>query len=437
MLATITPHELFGTVSAVASKSEAHRVFICAACADTVTDIDCNASSKDIDATIACLEALGAHFTRTVRGYRVSPIKQPKHTFFQLKKIELPCGESGSTLRFLLPVAGALGRKVEFHAEGMLVQRPLAPLYGQLTEHGVRLSPEGAYPLALSGRLSGGRFVLPGNISSQFVSGLLMAAPLMEQDLEVLVATPVESAPYVDLTIKTLADFGVGVETTYLVEAGKEYARFYVSGNFSYKTPGQLEIEGDWSNAAFWLTAGALGNGIEVTNLAMQSAQGDRAILAALSLIGARVSRHGNNAAASFDHLRSIQLNVSDTPDLVPPLAVAAAFARGSTVFTHAERLCLKESDRLATIANALNALGGQASVQDGALHVEGMEGLDGGEVSGSSDHRIVMMAAIAAAYADGPTTITNAEAVAKSYPTFFEDFRSLGGIVKLSDGLA
>lgn len=149
------------------------------------------------------------------------------------------------------------------------------------------------------------------------------------------------------------------------------------------------------------------------------------------------MSRHGNNAAASFDHLRSIQLNVSDTPDLVPPLAVAAAFARGSTVFTHAKRLCLKESDRLATIANALNALGGQASVQDGALHVEGMEGLDGGEVSGSSDHRIVMMAAIAAAYADGPTTITNAEAVAKSYPTFFEDFRSLGGIVELSDGLA
>lgn len=435
MLATIIPHELSGSIRSVASKSEAHRSFICAAFADGITDITCHTASKDIDATIACLETLGAHFAKTAKGYRVSPIKQPKHVLFNLRRFDLNCGESASTLRFLLPLVCALGRKVELHVEGTLAHRPLTPFYEELTSHGARLSPEGSYPLSVSGQIKGGRFVLPGNISSQFVSGLLMAAPLMEQDLEVLVTEPVESAPYIDLTCSVLAKFGVGVEKTHVTENDTEYLRFYVSDNVRYQTPGLLEVEGDWSNAAFWLTAGALGSGVEVTDLNMQSKQGDRTILAALSLVGARVSRHGSTATAMYDHLRAIQLNVADTPDLVPPLAIVAAFAEGTSKFSGVQRLRLKESDRLQSITAAISALGGRAYIEgDDTLVIEGHGSLDGGSVDGESDHRIVMMAAVAASFTNNPTTVTHAEAIAKSYPTFFEDFRALGGNVELTD---
>lgn len=436
MNATIEAGPLTGELDAPSSKSEAHRLLVCAAFAPGLTDVSCATSSDDIEATASCLEALGARIARTRGGFRVRPVPGTSATD-NLPEARrgalLDCGESGSTLRFLLPVVAALGCDARLTGRGRLPERPLSPLYEELEAHGARLSGQGSLPLSVGGRLEPGRFFLPGDVSSQFVTGLLLAAPLLRAPVEVVVAEPVESAPYIDITVSALRTFGVEVSEGGALTDGGRPARSYVAcAPGGYVTPGEVSVGGDWSNAAFWLAAGAIGEeGVAVRGLDLASAQGDRQILAALALLGARVLRRPGGAACERERLRGRELDVSSCPDLVPPLAAVAAVAEGTTRVRGAARLRIKESDRLETVSAAICSLGGRARAVDDGLVIEGVPELAGGTVDAANDHRIAMMASILASRCSSPVTVLGAECVAKSYPAFFEDLAALGGIVR------
>ena len=316
---------------------------------------------------------------------------------------------------------------------GRLAERPLAPFDDELRAHGMRIERRGD-ELKVAGRLAPGRFVLPGDISSQYVSGLLLAAPLLDGPTEVWVRKPVASRPYISLTVRALEQFGVAVSSDGIAQSGVSYECFNVHGD-SIEAPSEITVEGDWSNAAFWLSAGSMeAEGVTVTGLDLQSPQGDRAILAALATFGARIARRGNAARATTDAPRAASMDVGAVPDLVPPLAAVAATVPGTTCLRNAGRLRLKESDRLASVSSAINALGGDARVNDDELVIRGVEQLHAGTVDACNDHRIAMMAAVMATHAAGPVTVLGAECVAKSYPAFWEDYVALGGNVRLAE---
>ncbi len=406
----IIPHSLGGTVKAVPSKSDVHRVLICAALSDRRTTVEVHEVSDDILSTARCLEALGAGMEYEEGLLRVTPGDEVPHA------PELDCGESGSTLRFLLPVAAAVASEAHFTGRGRLPDRPIGELAAAMKEHGVRFtSPR--LPFAISGRLRGGVYEIPGDISSQYITGLLLALPVVGGG-EIRLTSPLKSAPYVRMTERTMSRFGVEVE-----ETGDGWR---VKGT-PYISPGETAAEGDWSNAAFFLTAGALGDAVTVSGLSGTSPQGDRRILEILGNFGAKVSCDGG-ARVSRGSLAGITVDLEDVPDLLPILAVCAAFARGETRFVNGARLRLKESDRLMAVSSMLRSLGGDVTELADGLTVRGGQ-LRGGAVDGFNDHRIVMAAAIAGAYSSGPVTISGAEAVNKSYPSFFRDFNALGGI--------
>ena len=423
----IDPSPLKGSIASIPSKSIAHRLLILAAVSSGITDVVCDSLSNDIKATLHCLKRIGAPAMRTTQGLRMVPV-----TIGGTKATaSIDVGESGSTLRFMIPLIAALGTSASIMGHGRLAKRPLSPLDEQLAQHGATLSGIGSFPLTLEGRLTPGTFEFPGNISSQFATGLLMAAPLLDGDVEIRIEEPVESKGYLDLTISALETFGVAVKQAKATSAdGRGYLSLSVSQDQHLTSPGTCVVEGDWSNAAFWLCAGALQpDPITVSGLNPQSRQGDRAIMAALSLMGARIGRSTGLVGASRDHLRGRTLDVSGIPDLVPPLAAVASLADGTTRLTNAGRLRLKESNRLKSVTRAICAMGGDAHIEDDDMVITGVKTLAGGTVDCANDHRIAMMATICATNAQGPTTILGAECVAKSYPDFFDDFRSLGGL--------
>lgn len=437
MLARINPKLLSGTVPAIASKSMAHRIIIAAALANGVTRVACDTTCADIDATIRCLTALGARITLIEGGYEIHPApKSLEHGLLRaLAGATLDCGESGSTLRFMLPVACALGADATFVGAARLGERPIAPLSDELIAAGCTLEGVGGFPLRASGRMRAGRFELPGNVSSQYISGLLLAAPLLDGDTEIAVTGTLESRPYVDLTIDVLASFCVTVDIEEGATPGGIPLTVFRVPRQGYRTPGTIAVEGDWSNAAFWLCAGALGrHSVTVRGVSPTSIQGDRAISAALMLFGAKGQRNARAATIRPDRLHGIELDAHDIPDLVPVLSAVAACAEGTTRFTGCARLRIKESDRLATTAAELANLGACVRVDGDGLLIEGRERLSGGRVESHNDHRIAMMAAIAAVRCEGPVEIAGAEAVNKSYPAFFDHYRLLGGDVELFD---
>lgn len=406
------PSRLQGKVAAIPSKSQVHRLLIAAALADLPTEILLEGSSQDIAATVRCLRAMGADIKETGKGLLVKPLWGGPSSG------KAACGESGSTLRFLLPVAAAIGYEGEFTGEGRLPKRPLSALENCLSQNGVTFS-SGTLPLCLTGRLLPGRYTLPGNISSQYISGLLFALPLLAGDSEIVLTSPLESAGYVQMTLQALSLFSVEAKQT---EKG-----FWVRGGQIYKSPGRVEAEGDWSGAAFFLAAGALGGPIEYSGLPKASFQRDKEIVPLLKRFGAQVCWQGEKLLVQAGPLFGLRADVSQVPDLVPALAVVAAFAKGESRFENAGRLRLKESDRLAAAAKLVCALGGAAAAEGDALVVRG-GGLSGGAAEGEGDHRMVMAAAVAAAYAAGPSSVTDPFAVAKSYPFFFDHYRALGG---------
>lgn len=385
------PGKLSGTVAAIPSKSQAHRLLICAALADAPTALYCPQTNRDIEATAACLQALGAGITYSHGTYLVEPIRCVP------QKATLPCGESGSTLRFLLPLAGALGVDATFCLEGRLGQRPLSPLWEEMVRMGCCLSRPTADTVRCTGQLQSGDFHIPGNISSQFITGLLFACSKLPQGGSIHIAGKLESLPYVNMTREAMAIFGA-------MASGLEIPPL------TYRSPGKLEVEGDWSNAAFFLAANALGSQVCVTGLRPESAQGDRVCTRLL---------------ASLQGGPSV-IDATDIPDLVPILCVAAACCHGAE-FTGIHRLRLKESDRVATVVAMLQSLGAEAAATQNTIRVTG-GGLRGGTVDAAGDHRIAMSAAIAATACKEPVVILGAQCASKSYPGFWDTLRSLGG---------
>ena len=392
---TIQPGILSGTVSAIPSKSQAHRYLICAAFADQPTKLICPETNQDIEATADCLRLICQNISRTDYGYDITPCRytdKPADTLY------LNCHESGSTLRFLLPIAGALGRDVVFELEGRLPQRPLSPLWEEMQRMGCHLQFISENRLHCTGQLRAGDYYMDGGISSQFITGLLFALSLLEDDSRIHILGKLESRPYVDMTQYAMARFGV------------EADHFHIQGGQIYRSPGTIEVEGDWSNGAFWLAAQALGSPLAVTRLDPHSLQGDRA------------------AQTLIPSLREhITISAADIPDLVPVLSVVAA-ANNGAVFTDIRRLRMKESDRVASVISMIENLGGKAEADENNLRIYGT-GLRGGAVNACKDHRIAMSAAIAATICKDPVTILGAECVNKSYPAFWDEYRRLGGI--------
>ena len=387
----ITPKKLYGNINAIPSKSQAHRMLICAAFSDQPTTLICPETNRDIEATANCLTALGAGITWLSNGYRVKPIEEVPF------RASLPCQDSGSTLRFLLPIAGALGVDTVFQMTGRLPQRPLTPLWEEMERMGCTLTRPTADTIRCTGRLRSGEYAINGTVSSQFITGLLFALSLLPGQSRLQVLGKLESAPYVSMTLAAMERFGISCND------------YCFPGNGRFHSPGTVTVEGDWSNAAFFLAAQALGSPIQVGNLNPDSPQGDRA------------------CARLLPELKdNLTISAADIPDLVPILAVTAAANQGA-VFTDIGRLRLKESDRVTSVMDMLRALGGQAEADDTTLTVYGT-GLHGGTVDSRNDHRIAMSAAIAATVCDSPVTILGAQCVEKSYPKFFTDYTSLGG---------
>ncbi len=393
MNVTFQPFTPQGTVAAPPSKSDVHRAILCAALSKGVCTITPVALSEDIKATISCVESLGA-VTRMENG----TLTVDGSGMFQKKTAALHCGESGSTLRFLIPVAAAGGVNAVFTGAGRLPERPIGIYTDALPKAGVQCDTAGGLPLTISGQLRGGEFKIPGDVSSQFISGLLFALPLLPRDSRIVLTTPVQSR-----------------------------------GNQRY-VPSDYRTDGDWSQAAFFMTAGAIGGDVTVTGANIDSAQGDRRIAALLREFGAEVIQDGGTVRVRRGELKAIEIDASQIPDLVPILAVCASFAKGTTRIVNAARLRIKESDRLQTTAVLLNSLGGKVKELPDGLEITGVKELAGGHADGCNDHRIVMSAAVCAARSAGTITCTDAMSINKSYPGFYGDYRLAGGIAVLEN---
>lgn len=386
---TISPRRLRGDLTVIPSKSQAHRLLICAAFSDKPTLLQCAETNRDIEATADCLTALGAKILRTDSGYTVFPVKAVP------EQAELHCRESGSTLRFLLPVAGALGVDALFTMEGRLPQRPLSPLWEEMERMGCTLTRPTLDTIRCTGKLCPGAYRIDGGISSQYITGLLLALSLLGSGSQLEITGKAESRPYIEMTKAAISLFGGDPDHP---------------GEKRFHSPGAVSVEGDWSNGAFFLAANELGSHLNLRGLDPDSPQGDRAVLGILPLL-----RSG-----------SPRVSAADIPDLVPILSVAAASNHGA-VFTDIRRLRMKESDRVASVMAMLKSLGGRAEADDNTLTVF-PSGFTGGVVDSFNDHRIAMSAAIAATVCTGPVTVLGAECVSKSYPGFWEEYRRLGG---------
>ena len=404
-----------GSVAAPGSKSELIRLIICAALSGSPTVIGGFSPSDDVGAAVSCVRALGARVDSDGKVCRIIPGEAPEGVSL------FDCKESATVLRFMLPVASALLGAGSFTGSGRLPGRPLDGLTEAMRTGGVSFDRE-SLPLSLSGRLRPGVYELPGNISSQYVSGMLTALAITPGESRIELTTKLESAPYADMTADTLRLFGADIRKT---DGG-----YAVRGRHRLLSPGSAGAGGDWSAAAFFLTAGAIGGRVTVTGLDPRSPQGDRRITDLLRLFGAKVETDdggGITVSRPEGGLTAVRADISDTPDLLPALAVAAAFAEGESVFTGGSGLRLKESDRLASVTSLINALGGEARELPDGIAVRGGR-LSGGIADACGDHRVVMAAAVAGLFCPRGVRITGAEAVGKSYPAFFEDLALIGG---------
>lgn len=404
-----------GRVRIPPSKSFAHRAILCGALSGSPCQIKGFSMSRDMEATLHFVTALGGSYSLEGETLTVFPVNHC------IDEAEIDCIESGSTLRFIIPILGALGQKARLTGSGRLPGRPLGVYSDLLPSHGMNLSA-GALPMTVSGKLRGGVFLLPGNISSQFITGLLFALPLLEEDSEILLTTELESADYVDITLSVLRVFGIRVEKT---ERG-----WRVPGKQSYRAV-EYRVEGDWSQAAFFLTMGSLSRQpVEIAGLSMESVQGDKKVLGVYEKIGARIQWQDEVLRIEKGELKAADVDARDIPDAVPALAACLALCRGESVISGAARLRIKESDRLKAISSGLNMLGAQIRETEDGLIIQGVTGLTGGQVEGYNDHRIVMAIASVVGACSGEVSVTDPWSIRKSYPNFYEDYRSLGGAV-------
>ncbi len=396
-----------GCIKAFASKSEVHRLLICAALGDKETEIICENTNADIKATADCLRALGAKISYTDGIFYVSPIKDtPENPV-------LPCNESGSTLRFLLPVVSVLGKGGVFETEGRLSERPLSPLKEELEKAGITIENNGK-SITVSGRCSETEFSIAGNVSSQFISGLMFMLSMTGGKINITGKT--ESRPYIEMTMDALKLFGCDIDfSDNVITVGKICP---------LSSPEKTRGFGDWSNAAFFIAAGVIGKKpITITGLDMNSRQGDKRIIDLLCSMGAGIKTENDSVTSFPSELKAIDIDASDIPDLVPVLSVIAANAKGTTKIYNCSRLRIKESDRIEAVKEMLEALGGKITVINDDIIIEGSP-LPGGSVNSKNDHRIAMSAAAASFATKNEVTVIGAEAVNKSYPTFWDEIR-------------
>lgn len=392
-IAKIQKSNISGTVQVPPSKSAAHRALICSFLAGG-GNVSPLIDSKDMQATLGVISAL--------KGDK--PVAD--------------CIESGSTLRFMIPVAAALGKTVKFVGRGKLPERPIGDYLRLLPEHGVKCDCTGTLPLTVSGKLTHGRFEIAGNVSSQYITGLLLALPILDGDSEIVLTTELQSKPYVDMTVKVMADFGVKVE--------ERENSYFIPGNQVYQKR-DYTVEADWSQAAFFMVAGALFGDVTLTGLDVNSTQGDKKIADILKKFGADVTVNNDRVVVKKSQLHGIEINATDIPDMVPSLAVAGIYASGKTVITGAQRLRYKESDRIESIVYNLKKLGAEVEETDDGMIITGST-LHAANMKGFNDHRIVMAMTVAATGVDGLSTVDDAQSINKSYPDFFNDFNSIGG---------
>lgn len=411
----IVPKPLNGVITVPPSKSLSHRAIIAASMAEGTSTINNISPSEDILATIEAVQALGAKVELKdkkafIKGSIIS--EKPKSC--------IDCKESGSTLRFIMPLGLLSGDEICFTGRGGLKNRPLAPFIDIFDEQGIFYSST-TLPMKIKGNLKPDDFRLRGDISSQFFTGLMFALPVLNGDSNLYITTPLESKSYIDLTIDTLKDFGVQV-------LYNDNSHLSIKGNQKYK-PIDFTVEGDYSQAAFWIAAGLLGKRVSCSNLNPHSRQGDKAFIDILEKSGAQINIAASSVTAIKSRLKAFNADVSQCPDIAPILTVMAAVSEGISYITGASRLRMKESDRLKAISTELNKLGAEIIEKEDHLIIKGKESLKGGAADSWGDHRIAMALSIASIKCTSPVTITNSDAVNKSYPEFYDDFIELGGI--------
>ncbi len=412
----INPGKLSGEVKIPTSKSACHRAVICAGLSKGISNISNVVFSQDVEATCEAMKNLGASIKKGSDSIKIEGLEELK-----LKHSNINCLESGSTLRFLIPIGATTGEKLTFEGKGKLVERPLKCYYNIFDEQKLKYNNvDGKLPLTIEGKLKPGEYKIRGDVSSQFISGLMFSLPLLNGDSKIIVTTELESKPYVDLTMDMLKKYSIQIEN-------KNYKEFIIKGNQIYK-PSDYEVEGDFSQAAFWLAAGLLGNDIVCDGLDINSLQGDKAILNIIENMGGKISIEGNKVKAIPSKTQGTIIDASQCPDLVPVLTSLAAVSEGTTEIVNAARLRIKESDRLKAISMELNRLGADIEEKEDGLIIRGKESLKGGEVQSWNDHRIAMALAVASIKCKEPVIIKDASCVKKSYPNFWKHFRALGG---------
>ena len=418
----IEPAPLSGTVKAPPSKSFAHRAIISAFLSGGECKINNLCLSEDILATLDCIESLGgkALYDSKKKSAVITTDKKPLP-----KKIRLSCRESGSTLRFFIPIALCFSEDIEFEGKGKLMERPLTPFFDIFDTLGISHKYKNGV-LSIKGKLKSGDFLIDGSVSSQFITGLLFALPLLDGDSKIVIKGNLSSKAYIDITLGVLKKFGIKIEND-------DYKTFKIKGNQKYKSQ-SYTVEGDFSQAAFFLTLGAIGCNVTVSGLKENSLQGDKKILEIIEATGAKIEKVSPSRfkAINTPTMHGITVDADEIPDLVPILAVLFAFSKGESKIVNAARLRIKESDRLSAITTELKKMGADIEEGEDFIVIRGKQVLVGADTSSHNDHRIAMACAIAACRTEGTVTIDGAKkAVKKSYPDFFEDYKKLGGKIK------
>lgn len=418
----ITPTKLKGKVQVPPSKSLAHRAIICASLAKGISRIDNIEYSKDIQATIKAMQSLGTK----IEEYKDYLIIDGTSTFTK-NNSDIDCEESGSTLRFMIPISIVEENKVHFTGRGNLGKRPLDTFYEIFERQNIGyLYKKDILDLYVIGKLKPDHYKIPGNISSQFITGLLFALPLLKGDSIIEITSPLESKGYIDLTLQMLNQYGIKV-------INNNYQSFIVIGNQEYHAQ-DYRVEADFSQAAFYLVAGAIGNDVVLTDLNLDSLQGDKATLDILESMGAKITVLGDGVKVTGENLSATIVDASQCPDVIPVVSVALALATGRSEVINAKRLRIKECDRLVATSSQINELSGNVKELPEGMIINGVDEFTGGNCSSYNDHRIAMMLAIAATRSIRPVIIDNMECVEKSYPSFWEDYKSLGGIIDVID---
>ncbi|WP_297420016.1 3-phosphoshikimate 1-carboxyvinyltransferase [Clostridium sp.] len=422
----IYPTKLSGEVKIPPSKSMAHRAVICAALGNGISKVTNIDYSDDIIATIEAMSALGAKITKKEDYLEVYGIKNPQNTEVNSINSEriIDCNESGSTLRFLVPIAALFDGVNRFVGRGNLGKRPLDTYYNIFDEQNIKYSyKEGILDLKTEGKLKAGEFKIKGNISSQFITGLLFTLPLLDGDSKIVITTEMESKGYIDLTLSAIKDFGVEI-------INNNYQEFIIRGNQTYKSR-DYRVEGDYSQSAFFFCADALSNNVVLNDLNLDSLQGDKEVIDILERMGLKITSKNNGLIGKVDgNLKATIIDGSQCPDIIPVVSLVAALSEGTTEVINAGRLRIKECDRLAAVTSELNKLGAKITEKEDGLVIEGVKELKGGvEVWSHKDHRIAMTIAIASTMCNESIILKDYECVSKSYPEFWDDFKNLGGV--------